>query len=194
MLKKYQGGASVKGGFYWNTAELEVVTVDGKNGPLPGGPTQNYLKVPALALIPLAMGFSALYVMFLPFIGFAMVFSLIVRKARKGGAKYHGGANVKGGFYWNTAGREFVTVDGKEGPLPGDPTQKYVKVPTLLFIPLALGMGAFYVVCLPFIGFGMLLILIVRKSFGSKGLVNVTRSSVRRLAALTAPEVESRRP
>jgi hypothetical protein len=40
----------------------------------------------------------------------------------------------------------------------------------------------------------MLLILIVRKSFGSKGLVNVTRSSVRRLAALTAPELDSRRP
>jgi hypothetical protein len=194
MLKKYQGGASVKGGFYWNTAELEVVTVDGKNGPLPGGPTQNYLKVPALALIPLAMGFSALYVMFLPFIGFAMVLSLVVRKARSGGTKYHGAANVKGGFYWNIAGREFVTVDGKEGLLPGDPTQKYVKVPTLLFIPLALGMGALYVVSLPFIGFGMLLILIVRKSFGSKGLLNVTRSSVRRLAALTAPEFESRRP
>src|ERR1035437_9962339 len=81
MLKKYQGGASVKGGFYWNTAELEVVTVDGKNGPLPGGPTQNYLKVPALALIPLAMGFSALYVMFLHLIGFAMLPILLVRKS-----------------------------------------------------------------------------------------------------------------
>jgi hypothetical protein len=188
MLKKYQGGASVKGGFYWNTAELEVVTVDGKNGPLPGGPTQNYLKVPALALIPLAMGFSALYVMFLPFIGFAMVLSLVVRKARQGGAKHLGGAIVKGGFYWNTAGREFVTVDGKEGPLPGDPTQRYVKVPTLLFIPLALVLGGLFVIFLPLIGFAMLPILLVRKSLASKGLVNVARSSVRKLAALTAPE------
>ena len=84
MLKKYQGGENVKGGFYWNTTELEVVTVDGKNGTLPGGPTQKYLKVPALALIPLAIGFSAMYVMFLPFIGFAMVLSLVVRKVRKG--------------------------------------------------------------------------------------------------------------
>jgi len=41
MLKKYQGGANVNGGFYWNTSELEVVTVDGKKGTLPGGPTQN---------------------------------------------------------------------------------------------------------------------------------------------------------
>ena len=188
MLKKYQGGASVKGGFYWNTAELEVVTVDGKNGPLPGGPTQNYLKVPVLALIPLAMGFSALYVMFLPFIGFAMVLSLVVRKVRSGGTKYHGAANVKGGFYWNTAGREFVTVDGKQGTLPGDPTQKYVKVPTLLFIPLGLVLGGLFVIFLPLIGFAMLPILLVRKSLASKGLVNVARSSVRKLAALTAPE------
>ena len=188
MLKKYQGGANVKGGFYWNTSELEVVTVDGKKGTLPGGPTQNYRQVPALALIPLAIGFSGLYVMFLPFIGFAMVLSLAVRKVRKGGARHQGGATVKGGYYWNTAGREFVTVDGKNGTLPGDPTDKYVRVPTLLFIPLALVLGALFVVFLPFIGFGMLLILLVQKSLASKGLLNVARSSVRKLAALTAPE------
>jgi len=188
MLKKYQGGENVKGGFYWNTAELEVVPVDGKNGTLPGGPTQKYLKVWAPALIPLAIGFSALYVMFLPFIGFAMVLSLVVRKVRKGGARHQGGAQVKGGFYWHTAGHEFVTVDGKEGKLPGDPTQKYIKVPTLLFVPLALVMGALFVIFLPLIGFAMLPILLVRKSLASKGLINVTRASLRRLAALTAPE------
>jgi hypothetical protein len=81
-----------------------------------------------------------------------------------------------------------VTVDGKNGPLPGDPTQKYIKVPTLAFIPLALVMGALFVVFLPVIGFAMLPILLVRKSLASKGLLNVTRASLRRLAALTAPE------
>ena len=190
MLKKHQGGENVKGGFYWNTAQWEVATVDGKKGTLPGGPTQNYLKVPALALIPLAIGFSGLYVMFLPFIGFAMVLSLAVRKVRKGGAKHQGGTNVKGGYYWNTAGRKVVTIDGKEGTLPGGPMQKYVRVPTLLFIALAPVLGALFVVFLPFIGFGMLLILLVQKSLASKGLLNVARSSVRRLAALTAPEFE----
>jgi hypothetical protein len=188
MLKKYQGGANVRGGFYWNTADLEVVTVDGKNGTLPGGPIQKYVKVPALALIPLSIGFSALYVMFLPFIGFAMVLSLVVRKARKGAAKYQGGANVKGGFYWDTARREFVTVEGKNGMLPGGPTQKYVKVPGLLFVPLALVLGALFVVFLPLIGLAMVPILLVRKSLASKGLVNVARASLRKLAALTAPE------
>ncbi len=185
MLKKYQGAENVRGGFYWNTTELEVVTVDGKNGTLPGGPTQNYLKVPALALIPLAIGFSAIYVMFLPFIGFAMVLSLVVRKARKG---VQGGANVKGGYYWDTARHEFVTVEGKHGTLPGTPAEKYVKVPGLLFMPLALVLGALFVVFLPLIGLAMVPILLVRKALGSKGLVNVTRASVRRLAALTAPE------
>jgi hypothetical protein len=46
------------------------------------------------------------------------------------------------------------------------------------------------VVFLPFIGLAMLLILLVQKSLASKGLLNVARSSVRRLAALTAPEFE----
>jgi hypothetical protein len=188
MLKKHQGGENVKGGFYWNTARWEVVTVDGKKGTLPGGPMQKYVRVPALALIPLAIGFSGLYVIFLPFIGFAMVLSLVVRKAREGGKKHQGGTNVKGGYYWNTAGRKVVTIDGKEGTLPGGPMQKYVRVPTLLFIPLALVLGALFVVFLPFIGFGMILILLVQKSLASKGLLNVARSSVRKLAALTAPE------
>ena len=187
MLKKYQGAENVRGGFYWNTKELEVVTVDGKNGMLPGGPTQKYVKVPALALIPLAIGFSAIYVMFLPFIGFAMVLSLIVRKVRKAGA-YQGGANVKGGYYWDAARHEFVTVEGKRGTLPGIPAEKYVKVPGLLFMPLALVLGALFVIFLPLIGLAMVPILLVRKSLASKGLVNVARASLRRLAALTAPE------
>ncbi len=190
MLKKYQGGANVKGGFYWNTAKWEVVTVDGKKGTLAGGPAENYLKVPALALIPLAVGFSAVYVMFLPFIGFAMMLSLVARKVRKGGAKYQGGTNVKGGFYWNTAGRPVVAINGKEGTLPGDPTQRYLKVPALVFIPLAAVSGALFVVFLPLIGLAMVPILIVRKSLASQGLLTATR----KLAALTAPESESRRP
>src|ERR1035437_641871 len=96
--------------------------------------------------------------------------------------KYQGGASVKGGFYWDTAELEVVTVDGKNGPLPGGPTQKYVKVPALLFIPLALVLGGLFVIFLPLIGFAMLPILLVRKSLASKGLVNVARSSVRKLA------------
>jgi hypothetical protein len=79
---------------------------------------QKYVRVPALALIPLAIGFSGLYVIFLPFIGFAMVLSLVVRKAREGGKKHQGGTNVKGGYYWNTAGRKVVTIDGKEERCP----------------------------------------------------------------------------
>jgi hypothetical protein len=58
----------------------------------------------------------------------------------------------------------------------------------LAFIPLALVMGALFVILLPVIGFAMLPILLVRKSLASKGLLNVTRASLRRLAALTAPE------
>ena len=82
MFKKYEGGATVKGGYFWNGARWEIVPVDGKRGTLPGGPTQKYIRLPALALVPLALGFSALYVILLPFIGLTMALGLVVRKAR----------------------------------------------------------------------------------------------------------------
>ena len=70
-----------------------------------------------------------------------------------------------------------MTVEGKDGTLPGTPAQKYVKVPRLLFMPLALVLGALFVIFLPLIGLAMVPILLVRKALGSKGLVNVTRAS-----------------
>jgi hypothetical protein len=102
--------------------------------------------------------------------------------------KYKGGSTVKGGFYWNTAEWEVVTVEGKKGRLPGGAGYEYVRVPTLAFIPLSLVFGALYVVFLPFIGFAMLVSMTGRK--GGKGVVTVTRSLVQKLAALTAPESE----
>ncbi len=100
--------------------------------------------------------------------------------------KYEGGATVKGGFYWNTAEWELVTVEGKKGALPGGPKYDYVKVPTLAFIPLSLVFGALYVIFLPFIGFAMLVSISGRK--GGERVLVVARSLVHKLAALTAPE------
>lgn len=102
--------------------------------------------------------------------------------------KNEGGTTVKGGFYWNTAEWEVVTVEGKEGTLPGGAGCEYVRVPTLAFIPLSLVFGALYVVFLPFIGFAMLVSMTGRK--GGRGLLVVARGAMRKLAALTAPESE----
>jgi hypothetical protein len=84
MFRKHHGGTAVKGGFYWNTADWEVVVVEGRHGTLPGGEGCTYLKMPTLLFIPLALTFGALYYVFLPFIGFAMLLSLIGRKTGRG--------------------------------------------------------------------------------------------------------------
>ena len=83
-MLKYKGGDNTKGGIYLKKAEWEIVTVEGENGSLPGGGECEYVKVPAILFVPLAMVLGALYVMFLPFIGFAMLFIMIAKKAAKG--------------------------------------------------------------------------------------------------------------
>jgi len=83
-MLNHKGGENTKGGFYLKKGEWEIVTVEGKNGTLPGGVECEYLKLPAILFVPLAMVMGALYVMFLPFIGFAMLFKMIAKKAVHG--------------------------------------------------------------------------------------------------------------
>lgn len=83
------GGAKVDAGFYWNKKEWEMVTLSGKGGVLPGNPDTHYVKVPLLAMLVMAPLMGGLYVMFLPFIGFALLFDYAGRRlyrAVKGGA------------------------------------------------------------------------------------------------------------
>jgi hypothetical protein len=58
-----------------------MTTLPRQGGILPGGPDDQYIRVPVLAMLFLAPLMGGLYVMFLPFIGFAMVFSLLGRKS-----------------------------------------------------------------------------------------------------------------
>jgi len=83
-MLNHKGGENTKGGFYLKKGEWEIATVDGKNGTLPGGVECEYIKLPAILFVPLAMVMGALYVMFLPFIGFAMLFAMIGKKAVHG--------------------------------------------------------------------------------------------------------------
>ena len=76
----YHGGATVKSGFYWNLAKWEIVMVPKEGGVLPGSEGHRYLRMPSLLLLVLAPLMGGLYVVFLPFIGFAMVLSFAGRK------------------------------------------------------------------------------------------------------------------
>jgi hypothetical protein len=82
-------GAMVKGGFYFNRDKLDLITVSGKEGLLPGADGQRYLRVPVLAVLLLAPVLGGLFVMFMPFIGFALVFQhlgrLMVSGAKRAG-------------------------------------------------------------------------------------------------------------
>jgi hypothetical protein len=79
-----KGGSETKGGFYWKKGEWEIVTVDGKSGVLPGPETAEYIRVPGILLLPVAVFMSILYVIFLPFVGFAMLLGLIATKTGRG--------------------------------------------------------------------------------------------------------------
>jgi hypothetical protein len=80
-MTKRIGGTAAKSGFYWNLGKWEMTMVPKQGGLLPGDAGDKYLKVPVLALLFVAPIMGAVYAMFLPFIGFALLFSYLGKKA-----------------------------------------------------------------------------------------------------------------
>jgi hypothetical protein len=80
VMFKHRGGQTVKGGFYWNQAQWRLENVEGKSGLLPGDDETRYARVPTLLLFVLAPLMGALFVVFLPFIGFALLFGMLVAR------------------------------------------------------------------------------------------------------------------
>ncbi|HXH49885.1 MAG TPA: hypothetical protein VNM47_11115 [Terriglobia bacterium] len=78
MVRK--GGSQTKGGLYWKKGEWEVVTIQGKSGTLPGREDVEYLWIPAVLFGPVALVMGLAFYLFLPFIGFAMLISVLVKK------------------------------------------------------------------------------------------------------------------
>ena len=81
MATKRIGGTAAKNGFYWNLRKWEMTLVPRQGGILPGDASDSYLKVPVVALLVMAPLMGAAYAMFLPFIGFAMLFTFLGKKA-----------------------------------------------------------------------------------------------------------------
>lgn len=79
----HKGGNETKGGFYWKKGDWEIVTVEGKSGMLPGTEQVEYLRIPTLLFIPVVLTMSVVYVVFLPFIGFAMLGKAVTTKTRQ---------------------------------------------------------------------------------------------------------------
>jgi hypothetical protein len=75
------GGTAAKSGFYWNLGKWEMTLVPKQGGILPGDASDKYMKVPVIGLLFIAPMMGAAYAMFLPFIGFAMLFTFLGKKA-----------------------------------------------------------------------------------------------------------------
>lgn len=82
-FNKHNGGNTVKFGFYWNLAKWEAQIVPAAGGTLDGTAEDRYLRLPFLALVVIAPIMGALYAMFLPFIGFAMVAAYLLGRLRR---------------------------------------------------------------------------------------------------------------
>ena len=79
-MKRYNGGTNAVGGYYWNTRTWKIATIEDEQGVLDGGPEDRFLRVPLPLMVPLALILSFLFVVFLPFIGLAMLGHALVLK------------------------------------------------------------------------------------------------------------------
>jgi hypothetical protein len=66
-------GEAAKMGFYFNTRTWEVDLHRKEGGALPGVDGDRYVRIPAAALLVLGPVMGFFFVIFLPFIGFALV-------------------------------------------------------------------------------------------------------------------------
>lgn len=95
-MRKYFGGTTVTRGLYWNHRAWDVTVISAPGGTLPDTADTRFTRIPALALFVVAPLVGALYVIFLPLAGFALVAKHGGRKAAW--ALRHAWAAVLGAF------------------------------------------------------------------------------------------------
>jgi hypothetical protein len=79
-MTTYTGKQNVEPGIYLNLKKFSMKSID-ERGPLPGTDTDTYYRVPMLLMLATAPLAGLAFVIFLPFIGFAMVAYLLGDKA-----------------------------------------------------------------------------------------------------------------
>jgi len=128
-MAKYTGGTAVEGGYYWNTSSWAVEVVSSEGGRLEGAAAAKYVKVPFPALFLIVPVLGALFLMFLPFIGFGL-FAYAIAKRLTGsvakGATELASTVQPGNF---AAGAAYFT--GKEGEAKGAEAPKSAELAKL---------------------------------------------------------------
>ncbi len=79
IMTTFNGGTAVQSGYYWNLGKWEIVALERHGQILPGKRDQRYLRIPLLAALMLLPIMGGLFVVFLPFIGFALTFYAAAR-------------------------------------------------------------------------------------------------------------------
>ena len=72
-MARHEGGTKVGYGFYWSAKAWDMAMVPAEGGLLPGGSDQHYTRIPTFLFLLMAPVMGALYVVFLPVAGFALV-------------------------------------------------------------------------------------------------------------------------
>ncbi len=83
-MKELKGGNKVPGGFYFHKGNWEITVVQGEKGVLPGNEETTWVRIPTLVMLAGAPVMGGLFVVFLPFLGFAMLFNHLGKKAAGG--------------------------------------------------------------------------------------------------------------
>lgn len=96
-------------------------------------------------------------------------------------ARYTGGRQVPGGYYWNRRHWSIAPVRDEGGLLPGTSADRYVRISWVTALLLAPILGGLFVVALPFIGFGMFF------HWAWTWVTGSAREGVKDLAATVAP-------
>lgn len=81
-MARYTGGMQVDGGYYWNPKSWEVEVVPPEGGRLREA-GRKYLKLPFPVLFVVVPLLGALFLVFLPLIGFALFGHAIAKKATR---------------------------------------------------------------------------------------------------------------
>ena len=130
-MAKYTGGMQVGGGYYWNARSWEVEVVSDDGGTLKGGAQARYVKVPFPALFLIVPLLGALFLMFLPMIGFALFAYAIAKKVTGGvkqGATYLAATVQPGQF---AAGAAYFTGKPEEEKKEGAEAPKSAEIEKL---------------------------------------------------------------
>jgi hypothetical protein len=79
-MTSYVGGMKVGGGYYWNPRTWELHAVGEAGGTLPGSERAHFARIPFPLLFVVVPILGALFLMFLPVIGFALLAQGIVKR------------------------------------------------------------------------------------------------------------------